>query len=56
MLNKDGYSTADVIYNWKQDDKGSIKSAVGVSRETTSIKFNVAAVNTKQEIVQLGTS
>jgi len=54
LIESYGYNMDDYTYTWKMNDKGSTKSAVGVSRETTSIKFSVAAVNTRQETEQLG--
>lgn len=53
---EDGFSNADLVYQWKAAEDGSTKSAVGVSKETTSIKFVISAVNTRKETEQMQTS
>lgn len=56
ILTLDGHTTADFVYQWKQDEYGKIQKAMGVSKELSSIRFKVAALNTRQETISLGPS
>lgn len=52
----DGHTTTDFVYQWRQDETGSVQNAIKVSKELSSLRFNVAAVNVRQEEIALGPS
>jgi hypothetical protein len=56
MMESYGYSRDDYIYKWREDDQGNANSAIKVSKEVTSIKFTVAAINIRKETIQLAKS
>lgn len=48
----DGHTTRDIVYQWKTDTAKKF-GGVGVSKELSSIRFHVAALNTRQETISL---
>lgn len=48
----DGHTTSDIIYHWKKDDAKKFRG-IGVSKELSSIRFTVDALNTREEEISL---